>query len=166
MSLTEAVLSGSRLALSRLLTQIENDTPEGRAALSQLFPHTGESPPDRRHRSAWNWANRPWSMPWRATTASPPRAAAGGGGGSRSLQPIHWRGDHGRPGAHARPGRRPGRIHPLDGLARLAGRAGLCYGRHGAGDGCRRVRRHPDRNRGRRAGGSGNRAPGPHHPGR
>jgi LAO/AO transport system kinase len=43
MSLTEAVLSGSRLALSRLLTQIENDTSEGRAALSQLFPHTGKA---------------------------------------------------------------------------------------------------------------------------
>jgi LAO/AO transport system kinase len=37
------ILSGSRLALSRLLTQIENDTPEGRAALNDLFPHTGQA---------------------------------------------------------------------------------------------------------------------------
>jgi LAO/AO transport system kinase len=37
------VLSGKRLALSRLLTQIENDTPEGGAALDQLFPYTGKA---------------------------------------------------------------------------------------------------------------------------
>ncbi|HBX67927.1 MAG TPA: methylmalonyl Co-A mutase-associated GTPase MeaB [Chloroflexi bacterium] len=37
------ILSGNRLALSRLLTQIENDTPEGRAALNDLFPHTGNA---------------------------------------------------------------------------------------------------------------------------
>ncbi len=37
------VISGSRLALSRLLTQIENDTSEGRAALNELFPHTGNA---------------------------------------------------------------------------------------------------------------------------
>ena len=35
------IISGKRLALSRLLTQIENDTPEGSEALNQLFPHTG-----------------------------------------------------------------------------------------------------------------------------
>ena len=38
-----AILSGERLALSRLLTQIENDTPEGAEALNQLFPHTGQA---------------------------------------------------------------------------------------------------------------------------
>jgi LAO/AO transport system kinase len=43
MDLAEAVLSGNRLALSRLLTQVENDTPEGRAALDALFPHTGRA---------------------------------------------------------------------------------------------------------------------------
>ena len=37
------ILTGNRLALSRLLTQIENDTPMGRAALSALFPHTGRA---------------------------------------------------------------------------------------------------------------------------
>ena len=39
----EPILSGKRLALSRLLTQIENDTPEGIQALNQLFPHTGKA---------------------------------------------------------------------------------------------------------------------------
>jgi LAO/AO transport system kinase len=43
MSLTESVLEGNRLALARLLTQVENDLPEGRAALAELFEHTGRS---------------------------------------------------------------------------------------------------------------------------
>ena len=43
MSLTESVLDGNRLALSRLLTQVENDLPEGRAALVGLFAHTGNA---------------------------------------------------------------------------------------------------------------------------
>ena len=43
MSLTESILEGSRFALARLLTQVENDSPEGRAALAELFPHTGKA---------------------------------------------------------------------------------------------------------------------------
>src|SRR5512138_2841021 len=43
MSLTESILEGNRLALARLLTQVENDLPEGRAALAELFPHTGKA---------------------------------------------------------------------------------------------------------------------------
>jgi LAO/AO transport system kinase len=43
MTLAEQLLSGNRLALTRLLTQVENDTPEGRAALSKLFSHTGQA---------------------------------------------------------------------------------------------------------------------------
>lgn len=43
MSLTESVLEGNRLALARLLTQVENDTPEGRRALAELFTHTGNA---------------------------------------------------------------------------------------------------------------------------
>ncbi|GAB4433128.1 MAG: methylmalonyl Co-A mutase-associated GTPase MeaB [Anaerolineales bacterium] len=43
MNLAESLLSGNRLALTRLLTQVENDTPEGRAALTELFPHTGKA---------------------------------------------------------------------------------------------------------------------------
>jgi len=37
------ILSGNRLSLSRLLTQIENDTTQGRAALNELFPYTGKA---------------------------------------------------------------------------------------------------------------------------
>ncbi|MBT3337668.1 MAG: methylmalonyl Co-A mutase-associated GTPase MeaB [Anaerolineae bacterium] len=43
MSLSQAVLNQDRLALSRLLTRIENDSAEGRAALDELFPHTGNA---------------------------------------------------------------------------------------------------------------------------
>lgn len=37
------ILNGNRLALSRLLTQIENDTPAGRETLRVLFPRTGRA---------------------------------------------------------------------------------------------------------------------------
>jgi LAO/AO transport system kinase len=43
MTYSQAILNGDRLALSRLLTQVENDTPESRAALIELFPHTGKA---------------------------------------------------------------------------------------------------------------------------
>lgn len=43
MSLSQAVLNQDRLALSRLLTRVENDSEEGRAALNELFPHTGKA---------------------------------------------------------------------------------------------------------------------------
>lgn len=42
-NLVQAVLEGSRLALARLLTQIENDTPQGRQALASLFGYTGRA---------------------------------------------------------------------------------------------------------------------------
>ena len=43
MSLTSSILEGNRLALARLLTQAENDSPEGRTALAELFQHTGKA---------------------------------------------------------------------------------------------------------------------------
>jgi LAO/AO transport system kinase len=49
MSLAESILShpagapDGRLALARLLTQIENGEPAGREALAELFPHTGRA---------------------------------------------------------------------------------------------------------------------------
>ena len=43
MELVEAVLAGECLALARLLTQVENDSPLGRRALAELFPHTGNA---------------------------------------------------------------------------------------------------------------------------
>lgn len=43
MDLVAGVLAGERLALARLITQVENDTPEGRDALNRLFPHTGKA---------------------------------------------------------------------------------------------------------------------------
>ncbi len=43
MPLTDSILEGNRLALARLLTQVENDAAEGRSALAELFPHTGKA---------------------------------------------------------------------------------------------------------------------------
>jgi LAO/AO transport system kinase len=43
MTYSQSILNGDRLALARLLTQVENDSPEGRAALIELFPHTGKA---------------------------------------------------------------------------------------------------------------------------
>jgi LAO/AO transport system kinase len=37
------VLAGERLALARLLSAVENDTPAGREALDQLYPHAGKA---------------------------------------------------------------------------------------------------------------------------
>ena len=43
MSLTQSILDGNRLTLTRLLTQVENDSPEGQNALAELFLHTGKA---------------------------------------------------------------------------------------------------------------------------
>jgi LAO/AO transport system kinase len=43
MSLAPSVLAGDTLALARLLTQVENETPEGMQALDELFAHTGKA---------------------------------------------------------------------------------------------------------------------------
>src|SRR5512146_2843980 len=41
--LVERLLAGNRRALSRLLTVIENDAPEGRRALQLLYPRSGHA---------------------------------------------------------------------------------------------------------------------------
>lgn len=43
MSLAASVLDGNRLALARLLTQVESGSAEGMAALNELFAHTGQA---------------------------------------------------------------------------------------------------------------------------
>jgi LAO/AO transport system kinase len=43
MTQIESILAGDRLALSRLLTQVENDAPEGHAALNELFSRGGKA---------------------------------------------------------------------------------------------------------------------------
>lgn len=42
-ALVQGVLSGDRRALARLITRVENRTPDAHAALAQLFPHTGRA---------------------------------------------------------------------------------------------------------------------------
>ena len=41
--LANSVLAGERLALARLLSQIEDDSPIGKQALGELFPNTGDA---------------------------------------------------------------------------------------------------------------------------
>ena len=43
MSLTKSILEGDRLSISRLLTQVENDSQEARDTLAELFSHTGNA---------------------------------------------------------------------------------------------------------------------------
>ena len=43
MNYSQEILNGNRLALARLLSQVENDSPAGRTALVELFPHTGRA---------------------------------------------------------------------------------------------------------------------------
>jgi LAO/AO transport system kinase len=43
MNMQESVLQGDRLALSRLLTEIESDSEKGRLSLNDLFKHTGNA---------------------------------------------------------------------------------------------------------------------------
>jgi len=43
MNLSQALLNQDRLALTRLLTAVENDSEEGRAALNEIFSHTGKA---------------------------------------------------------------------------------------------------------------------------
>jgi len=40
---TQPIPTGNRLSISRLLTQVENNSPEGRAALTELFSQTGRA---------------------------------------------------------------------------------------------------------------------------
>ena len=42
-SIAESILAGERMPLARLLTQVENNSPEGRLTLDELFPHTGKA---------------------------------------------------------------------------------------------------------------------------
>ncbi|MGA9190794.1 MAG: methylmalonyl Co-A mutase-associated GTPase MeaB [Anaerolineales bacterium] len=43
MGLVDRALDGDRLALARLVSEIEDETPAGDAALGELFPHTGRA---------------------------------------------------------------------------------------------------------------------------
>ncbi len=43
MTLAASVLEGDRLAIARLMTQVENDTCEGMAGLEAIFSHTGRA---------------------------------------------------------------------------------------------------------------------------
>ena len=41
--ITQRVLDGDRRALTRVITWVENDYPEAREAMRELFPHSGKA---------------------------------------------------------------------------------------------------------------------------
>ncbi len=88
MELARSVLQGDRLALARLLSHVENDTPEGRRALDWLFPHTGKA-----HLIGVTGApgTGKSSLVNQAGAAHPQAGAARGNRGGRPLQPLHRR---------------------------------------------------------------------------
>ncbi|MBT5337246.1 MAG: methylmalonyl Co-A mutase-associated GTPase MeaB, partial [Chloroflexi bacterium] len=43
MANVQPILDGNRLALSRLISEIENNSPKGQEVLSDLFSHTGKA---------------------------------------------------------------------------------------------------------------------------
>ncbi len=43
MELVEAILSGDRRAIARLITHIENEVDDAHASLAQIYPHTGQA---------------------------------------------------------------------------------------------------------------------------
>ena len=52
MSLTNSILEGNRLALARLLTQVENDSPEGRGRACRTLSAYRQGTSHRRDRRA------------------------------------------------------------------------------------------------------------------
>ena len=109
--LFEAARNGDRGALARLLSYVERGGEQGRQVGRLAYPHSGEAytvgltgapgagkkHPHQRH-------DRP-----PAQSRSRGRRAR-----DRSVVAVHrWR-DPGRPGPHARPCHRPGRLHPVD----------------------------------------------------
>ncbi len=69
MSVQERILAGDRLALARLLTQIENEQPEGFEVALGAVPAHRPGAPARRHRPARAPASPLWSTAWRLPSA-------------------------------------------------------------------------------------------------
>jgi LAO/AO transport system kinase len=134
MTLAQSVLYGDRLSLARLLTHVENDTPDGQEALDALFAHTGKAhligvtgAPGTGKSSLVNQVALSFRKLGKrvAIVAIDPSSPFTGGAvlGDR----VRMRDLAGDPGVF------------IDGLARLAGRAGAGHGECGAGFRCCRV---------------------------
>ena len=58
----EDFFKGDTRALARIITRVENRSPDSLALLQQLFPHTGQSQRHRRHRKSRRRARARWSI--------------------------------------------------------------------------------------------------------
>ena len=116
MSLAERILAGDRLALARLLTQIENEDAAGFRTLAALFPHTG-----RAHLIGITGAPGSGKSTLVNRLALELRRRTGATVGIVAVDPtspVHRRRAARRPHPHARPERRPRRLHPQHGHPR------------------------------------------------
>ena len=125
MAQVDAILEGNRLALARLLTQVENRIRRT-GCIEPVVSIYRQSAFNRCNRCARNWKIDPGEpagalLPQVGTPRRTAQACSCGRCGS--VQPFHRWSSPGRPCADARSGWRPRCIHPLDGFAWLTRRA-------------------------------------------
>jgi hypothetical protein len=97
MSLSDRIVAGDRLALARLLTQIENEQPEGLGPVGHLRApgrRTCWASPARRHGKS--------TLVNRLALGSGPTQRRRSPSSPSTEQPFHRRGDPRRPHPHAR----------------------------------------------------------------
>ena len=134
---------GRPRAVARLISLVENDSPvlrEVAAALAADGGHAQVVGPDRLAR------RRQVDLDLGAGHRAARGRQAGRGAGRRPVLAVLRRRAARRPGADAGPRHRRGRVHPVDGLARPAGRA-VGGGAAGAARAGRRRVRHRARSR-------------------
>ena len=148
-TLAERLLAGDKRALARGISLVEDDDPEGWALVREVYPHTGNA-------AVVGFTGPPGagkSTLIGALVQAPARAGAHGRGAvDRPELAVPRRRAAGRPHPPDRALPRPGRLHPLDGDARRARRAGRGRAAVGAADG--------RRGQGRRVPRDGRRRPG------
>ena len=153
---------GESRAVARLISMVEDGSPQLREVMAALTPHAGHAQVVGHHRLA---GRRQVHDHQRAGH----RAAAAGQAGRRArgrpvLAVLRRRAAR-RPGADAGPRDRPRRLHPLDGLPRPPRRAVVDDAAGAAGARRRRLRRGARRDRRRRAERGRDRRAGRHHGG-
>ncbi len=123
MTLIEELRKGSRLALSRILSQVESSTTLGEQALDKLFVYTGNAhkigitgPPGSGKSTLVN------AIAHQIRLSEPDAKVAIIAVDPTS--PLYRRRHPRRSRAHARPAERSKRIHPFYGFQRRIGRSG------------------------------------------
>ena len=161
-ALVEGAREGDARSVARLISLVEDASPALREVAAALSPHTGHAQvlgltgsPGRRQVDDDDGAGA--GVPEGRQAGRRPRR--------RPVVPVlRWRAAR-RPGADAGPRRRQRRLHPVDGLPRSPGRAGVGHAAGAAGARRGRLRRRADRDRRRRPVRAGDRLARRHHAG-